>query len=47
MAPKAEEYTPSKGRARPSPIYELAVPDLKPLGSYVMISTLYLCSEFI
>lgn len=47
MAPKAEDSTPSKGRARPSPIYELAVPDLKPLGSYVIVPTLYLCAEYI
>ena len=41
MAPKAEDSTPSKGRAkavpRPAPTYELVVPNLKPLGSYAIL----------
>ena len=44
MAPKAEDSTPSKGRAKPVPkpvpTYELVVPDLKSLGSYVILLSL-------
>ena len=42
MAPKAEDSTPSKGRAKlvpkPAPAYELLVPDLRALGSYAFPS---------
>ena len=42
MAPKAEDSTPSKGRAKavpkPAPTYELVVPNLKSLGSYAILS---------
>ena len=41
MAPKAEDSTPSKGRAKavpkPAPTYELVVPNLKSLGSYAIL----------
>ena len=36
MPPKTEESTPSKARSKPFITYELVVPDLKPLGSYVV-----------
>lgn len=34
-ASKVEESTPSKARSKPTITYEIVVPDLKPLGSYV------------
>lgn len=36
MPPKSEDSTLSKARSKPSVAYELVVPDLKPLGSYVV-----------
>ena len=45
MPSKAEEFTSSKKGSKGSVAYELSVPDLQPLGSYVILPTLYLHSE--